>query len=298
MTILDTLTATPSLLIDAACTLGESPRWHRAEQRLYWVDIAAQTMLRWDSITGAVESRLFTVPVACFAFRKSGGFVLGMKDGCALLDAWEAEPVPVGAQPLSGMPHHRMNDGRADPFGNFWVGSVNTAKDVANAGLYRLSPDGVLTQYMDALMTSNGVAFSPDGDRLYHADTPTHAVDYYGLTGEGAGMSMRARLHQFPFGEGRPDGGSVDIDGGYWTALFDGGRVVRLSRHGGIVREVSLPVSRPTMIAFGGDDGCTAFVTSARTGLSDTELAAQPGAGGVFAFRVDVPGVPEWAADL
>jgi sugar lactone lactonase YvrE len=295
MTLLASLTQIPTLLIDARCALGEGPRWHAMEQRLYWVDIAANALHRWDAVSGAHDTRLFDAPVACFAFRAEGGFVLGMKNGCALMDSWDSQPVPFGPQPLTGMPHHRMNDGRTDPWGNFWVGSVNSAKDIANAGLFRLTADGMMTEAIDGLITSNGVAFTPDGQRLYHADTPTHAVNHYRILGEDGAMSMPILHHQFPHGNGRPDGGSVDIDGCYWTALFDGGCVVRLSPHGGIVQQIALPVQRPTMIAFGGDDGCTAFVTSARTGLDADALAAQPGAGGVFAFKVDVPGVPEWA---
>ena len=110
-------------------------------------------------------------------------------------------------------------------------------------------------------------------------------------------LSNRRILHQFDrgvgHGLGRPDGGSFDAEGCYWVAMFDGWRVVRLSPAGEIVRVVELPVQRPTMIAFGGDDLCTAYVTSARIGLTPEQLAGQPLAGAVFSFRVDTPGVPE-----
>jgi sugar lactone lactonase YvrE len=106
-------------------------------------------------------------------------------------------------------------------------------------------------------------------------------------------LTNRRIFHAFPQGQGRPDGGSFDQQGYYWTALFDGGRVVRLSPDGTITQEVVLPALRPTMIAFGGDDLCTAYVTSARIGLTPEQLAGQPLAGAVFSFRVDTPGVPE-----
>lgn len=304
MTKHDTLTATPTLLIDAACTLGECPRWHAGERRLYWVDIGEQQMHRWDAASGLVESKAFGAPVACFAFRKDGGFVLGMKDGCALLERWDAQPVPFGPQVLAGMPHHRMNDGRTDPAGRFWVGSVNSAKDRNNAALYRLDSDGALIEIEGGMLTCNGAAFYGDLSRsqasavFCHADTPSHAVRVYDFDMMEGTLSGSRILHQFAPGVGpgfgRPDGGSFDVEGCYWTALFDGWRVVRLSPTGELLREIPLPVERPTMIAFGGDDGCTAFVTTARTGLNEVELAEQPGAGGVFAFRVDVPGVPEF----
>jgi sugar lactone lactonase YvrE len=296
MVNLATLPRTPTLLINSRCTLGESPRWHTAEQRLYWVDIAEQRLHRWDSISGAVDSRQFDQPVACFAFRCDGGLVLGMKDGCALLDSWDASPIPFGPQVLAGRPHHRMNDGRTDSMGRFWVGSVNSAKDANDAALYRLDADGVLTDIEGGMLTCNGAAFSSDG-RFAHTDTPSHAVRVYDVDPANGALSKRRILHQFTPGVGpglgRPDGGSFDAEGCYWTALFDGWRVVRLSPTGELLREMPLPVQRPTMIAFGGEDGCTAFVTTATTGLSDEQLAEQHGAGGIFTFRVDVPGVPE-----
>lgn len=291
---------TPHLLIDSQCTLGESPRWHATERALYWVDIGENRVHRWDSESGAVVTHSFDQPVACLAFRASGGFLLGMQSGCAVIDDWTGEPRPIGNQPLTDRPHHRMNDGRTDPNGRFWVGSVNSAKDANDAALYRLNIDATLTEIEGGMLTCNGAAFTADGTQFAHTDTPSHAVRLYDCDPATGTLSNRRIVHQFERGVGpglgRPDGGSFDAEGCYWTAMFDGWRVVRLSPDGEILRDIALPVQRPTMMAFGGDDGCTAFVTTARAGLSAAELAAQPGAGGVFAFKVDVPGVPEWLA--
>lgn len=297
MSVLDAIGDTPTLLIDSACDLGEGPRWHKGERRLYWVDIGAKAMLRWDAASGALETRGFDAPVACFGFRQRGRMVLGMKDGCALVDGWDDAPRPFGEQVLAGKPRHRMNDGRVDGAGRFWVGSLNGAKDVEDATLYRLDPDGALTAIENGMTTCNGAAFSIDGRRFAHSDTPSHAVRTYDCDPATGVLSNRRLLHQFEPGVGpglgRPDGGSFDVEGCYWVALFDGWRVVRLSPDGELLRVVQLPVQRPTMIAFGGDDGCIAFITTARTGLDAAALAAQPGTGGVFAFRVHVPGVAE-----
>lgn len=297
MTALTALGDTPTLLIDSACTLGEGPRWHSGEQRLYWVDIDACQLYRWSATDGRIETRQFDAPVACFAFRARGGLVLGMKDGCSLIDAWEAAPQPFGEQVLGGKPRHRMNDGRTDSLGRFWVGSLNGAKDVEDATLYRLDPDGTLSPIESGMTTCNGAAFSADGRRFAHSDTPSHAVRLYDVDTSDGTLLNRRLFHQFERGVGpglgRPDGGSFDAEGCYWVALFDGWRVVRLSPDGALLREVRLPVQRPTMIAFGGEDLRTAFVTTARTGLDPEALAGQPGAGGVFAFRVDTPGVAE-----
>ena len=297
MPALDQLTAEPTLFLDTRCSLGESPRWHDGEQRLYWVDIDRNMMLRWDAASGAIDHRGFDTPVACFAFRKTGGFILGMKDGCALLDTWDGKPTPFGAQPLAEKPRHRMNDGRTDPAGRFWVGSLNGAKDVEDATLYRIGADGDLRAIESGMTTCNGAAFSIDGRRFAHSDTPSHRVRLYDCDPAAGTISNSRTFHQFERGVGpglgRPDGGSFDEEGCYWVALFDGWRIVRLSPAGELLADIRLPVQRPTMIAFGGPDRRTAFVTTATTGLDEATLAAQPHAGAIFAFRVEVPGVPE-----
>lgn len=273
------------LALDARAELGEGPRWNETERRLYWVDIARNELHRFDPETGTDEKRVFDQPIGCFAFRRTGGLLLAMKDGCATLSDWDAEPEPFGEQVLAGRADYRFNDGRTDPWGRLWVGSVDMTKQTGEAALYRLDPDGRVTWIEGEMLTCNGAAFSADGSRFTHANTPSHALRIYDVVDRK--LTNRRTFHQWPIGEGRPDGGSFDEAGCYWTALFDGGRVARLSVEGEVIEEVSLPVSRPTMIVFGGDDRRTAYVTSAR-------VEGERASGGIFSFRVDVPGVPEW----
>ena len=281
------------LVADLQLTLGEGPRWSEREQVLYLVDIAKQALVRFDPITGQTRRRLFDSPVGCFAFRRGGGFVLAMADGFALIDSFEGPVMPFGAQVTEGRADIRFNDGRTDAAGRFFAGTVNTQKSASDAGIYRLTPEAAVTQLTTGALTCNGTAFSPDGRTLYHSDTPQHAIytfDFEPTTGE---ISNKRVFHQFPFGEGRPDGASVDREGCYWTAMYDGGRVVRLSPAGEILETIALPVTRPTMIALGGPDLKTAYVTSARQNLDAEALALQPLAGGLFSFEVDVPGLSE-----
>ena len=299
------LSDTPSLLLDSRCALGESPRWNSHDGCLYWVDVEARRLHRWNPRTLLTETKTFGVPVACFAFRAGGGLLLGMRDGCGVMDDWADAPRAIGEQPLKGLKSHRMNDGRTDPAGRFWVGSVDSDKHDRDAALYKLDGE-TLTEIEGGMLTCNGAAFTGDSRRFAHSDTPSHAVRVYDVDPEQGTLSNRRILHQFDKttnrgvgpGLGRPDGGSFDEDGAYWVAMFDGWRVLRLSPEGDILTDIRLPVQRPTMIAFGGADRRTAFVTSARTGLSDSDLAAQPMAGGVFAFRVETPGVPEFPAQI
>ncbi|HEX7823220.1 MAG TPA: SMP-30/gluconolactonase/LRE family protein [Sphingobium sp.] len=274
--------------------LGECPRWHAGEGLLYWVDIAQNRLHRFDPASGRDEYRSFDAPVGCFAFARGGGLVLGMKDGLARLATWDAAPEPFGDQLLAGRPDLRLNDGRTDSHGRFWAGSVNMAKSAHDAALYRFDADGRATLIQNGMLTCNGAAFSADGLRFHHADTPTHALRAYRADPADGTLHDERILHQFPLGEGRPDGGSFDEAGFYWSALFDGGRIVRVAPSGEVMQSIALPVPRPTMIAFGGDDRRTAYVTTARSGLEAHALQSAPLSGAVLSFRVEVPGVAEW----
>ena len=279
------------LLLDAGALLGESPFWHAAEARLYWVDIEGRKIHRTDPVTGTDEVMEVPQQVGCIAPRASGGLVAALENGCALIDRWGAAPRAFGPAVLADKPEQRFNDGRVDAAGRLWVGSLTSDKANPAATLYRLDPDGSLTEILGGLTTSNGAAFSPDGGTFYHADTPTHAIRAYDVDTAAGTLSGGRIFHQFEHGNGRPDGAAVDAEGCYWSALWDGWRIVRFSPAGEPIQTVDLPVQRPTMLAFGGPDLQTAFVTSAGKYLTDEERAKQPNAGGIFTFRVDVPGL-------
>jgi len=281
------------LVFEAAALLGECPRWHAGEAKLYWVDIERCELHRFDPANGINETMRFDGPVGCFAFMADGGFMLAMKNGFARLDSWGGTPEPYGAQIFEDKPDIRFNDGRTDERGRFWVGSVNMAKSAQDAALYCLHNDGTVQMVEGGMLTCNGAAFDAQGQYFFHTDTPSHMLRRYDYELESGQLQGCKMFHQFPLGEGRPDGGSVDAQGYYWSALFDGGRVVRLSSTGEIVQTVELPVSRPTMIAFGGEDLRTAYVTTARKGLDDEALRREPLAGAVFSFQVEVPGLVE-----
>lgn len=283
----------PKLVFEAAALLGECPRWHIEEQKLYWVDIERCELHRFDPANGTDEAMRFDEPVGCFAFMSGGGFMLAMKNGFAQLDRWGGKPQPYGAQIFADKPDLRFNDGRTDGHGRFWAGSVNMAKSAQDAALYCLNNDGAVDMIEGGMLTCNGAAFDAQDQHFFHTDTPSHMVRRYDYDCDSGVVQDCKMFHQFPLGQGRPDGGSVDAEGHYWSALFDGGRVVRLSSEGEIVQTVELPVSRPTMIAFGGDDLRTAYVTTARKGLDEEALAREPLAGAIFSFQVNVPGLAE-----
>jgi sugar lactone lactonase YvrE len=279
-------------VLDVRASLGECPVWSTAEQALYWVDINAPSLNRFDPATGG--NRVMPMPssIGCFALRKRGGFVVALRDGI-----WLARPDGTLERKVANAPydpsHHRFNDGRCDPQGRFFAGTMNERRDAPSAALYRIDADFGVTEIFGNLTISNGLAWSPDGRTMYHADTPTLAINAFDFDAAAAMPSERRVFVRFEVATDRPDGAAVDSEGCYWIALYRGGRVLRLSPAGKVLASFRVPAMCPTMCAFGDPDLKTLYVTSARQQRDTAELARLPQSGGIFAMRVDVPGLSE-----
>ncbi|HRH78213.1 MAG TPA: SMP-30/gluconolactonase/LRE family protein [Cellvibrionaceae bacterium] len=281
-----------SIALDIRANLGECPRWDEETQLLYWVDINNKQLHRFNPATGQDDFLTFEQEIGCFALRKQGGFVLGMRHGFYLLDGWNTD-LQFMTDPEAHLEKNRFNDGRVDASGRLWAGSVYPPKDYNGANIYSLNPDGVVTHQVGDLLTANGIAFSPDSRTLYYADTPSHAIMAADFDLAAGTISNTRVFHQFPHGQGRPDGACVDSEGYYWTALYEGGRVVRLNPAGEIVQEIHLPVRCPTMPAFGGADLKTLYITSVSS-RPESELAEYPHSGALFKVQVEVAGRVEY----
>ncbi|HEV8503457.1 MAG TPA: SMP-30/gluconolactonase/LRE family protein [Casimicrobiaceae bacterium] len=279
-------------VLDQRASLGESPVWSVDEQVLYFVDINAPSIVRFDPATGGATSMPMPASIGCMALRRSGGFVVALRDGIWLVARDGTPGERIAAAPYDPA-HHRFNDGRCDLQGRFLVGSMNERRDAPSGTLVRLDPDRRLHVVLEGMTISNGLAWSPDGLTMYHADTPTRTIRAFDYDAA-RGTPSRPRVFAAFDGEtDRPDGGAVDSAGNYWSAFYRGGKVVKLSPHGERLAEYATPAMCPTMCAFGGPDLCTLYVTSARNERPAEELARLPQSGGVFAMRVDTPGRPE-----
>jgi sugar lactone lactonase YvrE len=281
-------------VLDAQARLGECPLWSARDAALYWVDIDARALHRFDPVRGTNTAVPMPEDIGCVALAADGGFVAGLRSGI-----WRLNPAGKPIELLAANPEDtrvsRFNDGRVDPHGRFLVGTIDEPKGGAHAHLYRYDRRG-LVALVSGLLTSNGLAFSPDGTCLYHSDTPTFTVykyPYDGATAEIGARTVFVRLTPSQSDRGRPDGAAVDAAGCYWVALYEGSRVQRYSPRGELLAEYSVPARCPTMVAFGGDDLRTLYVTSARRGRPAEELAQLPLSGGIFAMRVETPGLPE-----
>jgi len=279
-------------VLDARASLGESPVWSDAEQVLYWVDINAPSLNRFDPATGRNAAMAMPASIGCVALRQGGGFIVALRDGIWLASADGQLERMIAPAPYDTA-QQRFNDGRCDRQGRFFAGSMNEKRDANSAALWRVDADHSVTRVLDNMMISNGLAWSPDGHTMYHADTPTRTIRAFAYD-VASGTPSRPRVFAQWTGETeRPDGGVVDSAGNYWTAFYRGGKVLQLSPAGATLTEYAIPAMCPTMCAFGGADRKTLYVTSARQLRDADELAGLPYSGGIFAMRVDIPGLPE-----
>ena len=279
--------------------LGESPFWHPDEQALWWCDIPGRALHRFDPASGAHRAWAFDSEPACCAPLPRGELLLARRDGL-----WRFSPgngaLALLAAPPYDPAHERFNDGKADPQGRLWVGTIYEPRQPPLASLHRFEA-GRLDRMAEGITVSNGLAFSPDGRTMYWSDTTAHTIYAFDFDLQQGTLSARRVFASFDRRDpaqpldaygGRPDGAAVDAEGAYWVAMFEGQRLLRLSPRGEVLREVRLPVRCPTMPCFGGADLRTLYVTTARHNRPADELAAQPDAGRVLSLRVDVPGLP------
>ena len=284
--------------------LGESPLWHPLEQVLYWVDIPGRRLHRFDPASGAHGEWAFDADLGCCAATTAGDLLLTRRDGLVRFNPRTGLQTPLAPAPYDPA-FERFNDGKVDPQGRFWVGTIYEPRDAARAALYRLDGHTLQRQAGD-ITVSNGLAWSPDGRQAYWADTKAHVI--YRLPFDAAGGALgprevfarfapKADLAPALYG-GRPDGAAVDAEGCYWVAMFEGARLLRPSPAGELLATVPLPVRCPTMPCFGGADLRTLYITTARENRPAAELEALPWSGRVLQLRVDVPGLPASLAHL
>lgn len=273
--------------------LGESPVWNAVEQTLYWIDIPGQAVHSLQPASGLHRHWDMPAEPGCIALCASGGLIVALRPGLALLDTASGALTMFADAPYD-QSKMRFNDGHCDAAGRLVTGTIYEPRDQPAAVLYSVER-GQLRDAGPRATVSNGVAFSPDGCTMYQADTTSHkitAFDYDFASGKvGAGrLFQQFSMDKSAGYGGRPDGAAVDSEGAYWCAMFEGGRLLRFSPEGELLQEITLPVRCPTMLAFGDEDLKTIYVTTARKNRPEAEIADHPLSGCVLRLRVDVPG--------
>ncbi|MFC4855659.1 SMP-30/gluconolactonase/LRE family protein [Actinophytocola glycyrrhizae] len=283
------------MIVDVALAgqarLAEGPVWDPRSSCLRWVDIQRGQVHRFDPASGTDTFFEVGEDVGTVAVRAAGGLVIATTSGlytcpegggrATLLHAVDTDP-----------PGGRFNDGKADPWGRLWAGTMLDDPPGACA-LYRLDPDHSLHTVATGVSCSNGLGWSPEGTTMYYIDTRTGGIDAFDHDPSTGALSGRRRVVDVD--RGWPDGMTVDADGCLWVALWDGWGLRRYAPDGRLLTTVEVPAQRVTSCAFGGPALSTLYVTTARTGLRD--FTDQPLAGSLFAVEPGVAGLApgEWA---
>jgi sugar lactone lactonase YvrE len=281
------------LFIDSRCELGEGVFWHPLQERLFWFDILNKTLFSATAGGIMVDRFTFDTPVTAAGVIDADNLAIASAAGIYRLEL-STDTREIIAPLEADKPGNRSNDGRVGPSGGFWIGTMalKDAGTTPSGSLYQVRGSEV-TKLLADIRIPNATCFSPDGRTAYFTDGATRLIRKVAIDRE-TGLPVGewqdfARITDMA----EPDGAVIDSEGYMWNAQWGGSRVVRYAPDGSIDRVVTLPVSRPTCPAFGGSDLKTLYITSARDGLSAAELEKEPLAGGVFALRVDVPGLPE-----
>lgn len=272
------------LVSDHICLCGEGPLWDAQNKQFYWIDIVSGQIncLSDDKRLKHVETGQ---KIGTIGLTESGAIIAALKDGIYKVDSANAELVKL-LDPEADKPDNRFNDGKCDPAGRFWVGSMSDIGVAGQGSLYTLEQDGVISKKLDGLSISNGLAWDLGRKKFYHIDTPTRQIVSYDYCNGTGGISNGKPVVSIPETEGTPDGMTVDEEGMLWIAHWNGARVSRWNPDtGSKLQEIFLPVSKVTSCTFGGDNLDDLYVTTAKVGLGEKELDEQPLAGATFVFR-------------
>jgi sugar lactone lactonase YvrE len=281
-----------TLLLDAQAALGEGPIWHPGEQKLYWVDIEGRKLhildpQTLDNQTIETGQRIGTVVPAV-----SGGAVVALQNGVHMVNTQDGT-LTLLANPLEGLGEVRLNDGKADPAGRLWVGSMRMDGTSEQAALYRIEPSGESALMLGGVTISNGIVWTKDQKTMYYIDTPTRKVrafDYDKTTG---GISNERVAVEIPQEMGSPDGMAIDENDHIWIGMWGGFAITHWNpATGELLGKVEVPAQNVTACAFGGEDFSTLYITTARIGTKPEVLEQYPHCGSVFVVKPGVKGVP------
>ena len=266
--------------------LGEGVLWDELKQSVWWTDIQGCKIFQYSLIDQVLSVYPTPERVGCFGFvQNSEKLIVAFASGIAYFTpvsgevSWLVKPTLAEGS--------RFNDGRIDRFGRFWPGTMMEDEENAPAlaKLYQINSAGESIERLDNIRVANGLCWSPDGTVMYHADSPTRTIWRYHSDPKTGQLSDKSLFSQTPENI-FPDGSTVDKYGNVWNAQWDGSQVVCYSPHGEVLGKIKVPATRATCVAFGGENLDLMFVTSARVGLTETELLAQPQAGNLFIYQL------------
>ncbi len=279
------MNAIPEVLSSHTCELGEGPVWDAGNNRLYWVDIL-NGILHWHNFSDHTNEALaIGQKIGSVALAGDGRLVAALETGFYFINIHQkcVSAIVTTEKEIEG---NRFNDGKCDPAGRFWAGSMSMGDEPHAGKLYMLNTEHQVKERIADVGCSNGLAWSADFSTFYFIDSLSSEVVAYDYDMPSGEISNRRVIIRFTPEEGIPDGMTIDSEGALWIALWNGWRVNRYSPHDGkLLDQILLPVSLVTSCTFGGQDLTDLYITSAKTGLSDADLQMQPLAGSLFVVK-------------
>ncbi|SDU25909.1 SMP-30/gluconolactonase/LRE family protein [Stappia sp. ES.058] len=293
MTQPDFISRSITRLSDTRSDLAECPTWDGRSQTLYWCDILGKQLIARDWASGTETIRALPDVIGSFGLTMDPGtLIVALRDSVGLLDLASGDIAALVSIEADD-PRTRLNDGKVGPDGAFWVGTMDDRPDRKPIGaLYRIDAGGGCTRVIEEVTVSNGLAWSPDNKTLYHADSRPGRIETWDFDVASGTISNRHPFAQMTNESGRPDGGTMDAEGHYWSAGVSAGVVNRFAPDGTLTETLAMPVPRPTMPCFCGPDLDTLVITSLRP-LADAQMLADyPDSGLVFSLSPGVSGLP------
>jgi len=274
--------AQAQVVLEHYSMLGEGPVWDDKLQRICWVDILGKEIHQYSPETKTHHTISVGQMVGAIAVCKNGNFLAALQNGFAFIDR-NTDQIRMIANPEEHIPNNRFNDGKCDPAGRFWAGTMSLSETPNHGNLYVLEHLLPPSKKIEGITISNGLAWSLDHKTFYYIDTPTHEVVAYRYDMATGHISDKKTIIAIPKEDGYPDGMTIDSEGMLWIAHWDGWQLTRWNPDTGQkIHHIGLPVARVTSCTFGGKDLTDLYITSAKVGLTDEQLTQQPLAGALF----------------
>lgn len=278
------------LVVDARAIVGEGPMWDVRQQVLYWLDIIGKKFHVYDPASDTNRIIQLDQMPGTVVPRRSGGLMLALENGFAAFDP-ETQEIQVWSDPESDRPGNRFNDGKCDPAGRFWAGTMAYDGNQPSGSLYCLDTDRSVRHMIDGVTVSNGLVWTADSKTMYYIDSAAGQVDAFDYNAETGDIHNRRAAVKIPDGQGVPDGMTIDIDDNIWVAQWGGNGVScwdpQTRRQ---IGWIDVPASQVSACWFGGPKLDELYITTARIGLDDDALAKHPHAGGLFRTTVSTKG--------
>jgi sugar lactone lactonase YvrE len=281
-----------TLELEIAAELGEGAFWNQKTQELYWVDILGKKLYIYNPSTKLNTFFIMPSRIGTVVPQTDSTAVIALEDGIYIQNTKNGSLTRL-SNLESDMPENRFNDGKCDPNGNLWVGSMHLAENEPLAKLYRIAPNGTATAMLDNITISNGIVWTKDTKTLYYIDTPTANIRAFDFDTESSTISNERVAVKVPTALGYPDGMAIDEQDNLWVGMWNGNAVVCFDpKTGEMINRIEVPAHNVTSCAFGGPNLDILYITSATVDMTEEEKAEFPLAGSVFAVNPGVKGVP------